>query len=130
MAYIITRLCVDCVDMGCAEVCPVECIYTPRPNARDADGKPLPNMLFIHPTECINCGACEPECPWEAIYEDMELPSVFQADEALNAVSEDDPSLFEVARMPRDAHGRLVHKPRPTPAEVSEHKVARGFEGG
>jgi ferredoxin len=31
-------------------------------------------MLVIHPDECINCGACETECPVEAIYEDSGVP--------------------------------------------------------
>ena len=29
-------------------------------------------MLVIHPDECIDCGACEPECPAEAIKPDTE----------------------------------------------------------
>jgi Fe-S-cluster-containing hydrogenase component 2 len=26
-------------------------------------------MLFIHPEECIDCGACVPACPVSAIYD-------------------------------------------------------------
>ena len=33
-----------------------------------------PGMLVINPDECINCGACETECPVEAIYEDTGVP--------------------------------------------------------
>ncbi len=29
-------------------------------------------MLYIHPDRCVDCGACEPVCPVEAIfYEDV-----------------------------------------------------------
>ncbi|MDP3710486.1 MAG: 4Fe-4S binding protein [bacterium] len=31
-------------------------------------------QLFIHPEECIDCGACEPECPVEAIFAEEEVP--------------------------------------------------------
>lgn len=123
MAYIITRLCIDCVDKGCVEVCPVECIY----ETREVVPPNRPNMLYIHPTECISCGACEPECPWQAIYEDREVPAIFQPDLAINAQTEEQPSLFEVARPHRDAEGRLIHKVRPT---VEQVKANRGkWEG-
>jgi ferredoxin len=115
MPYVITRLCIDCVDKGCVEVCPVECIYEPLPTAGDA----RPQQLYIHPTECISCGACEPECPWRAIYEDRELPPRFDADLAVNALTEQAPATFRVAQPERDELGRLVHKARPTPAQVA-----------
>ncbi|RAF17228.1 ferredoxin, partial [Burkholderia multivorans] len=28
----------------------------------------------IHPDECVDCGACEPVCPVEAIYYEDDLP--------------------------------------------------------
>jgi len=31
-------------------------------------------MLYIHPDECVDCGACEPVCPVEAIYYEDDLP--------------------------------------------------------
>jgi NAD-dependent dihydropyrimidine dehydrogenase PreA subunit len=31
-------------------------------------------MYYINPDECIDCGACEPECPVEAIYADDAVP--------------------------------------------------------
>jgi len=122
MAYLITRLCIDCVDRGCVEVCPVECIYAPT----DQAASDLPNMLFIHPTECISCGACEPECPWGAIYEDRELPAVFAGDIAVNAKAEQQPSRFAVAKVARDANGRIVPKGRPLAAEVAANKKKWG----
>jgi NAD-dependent dihydropyrimidine dehydrogenase PreA subunit len=31
-------------------------------------------MLFINPMECIDCGACVPVCPVQAIYAEGDLP--------------------------------------------------------
>ena len=70
MTYIITRLCRDCVDTGCVAVCPVDCIY----KYTGSDAEKFPNQLYIHPDECIDCGACEPECPWQAIFEEIAVP--------------------------------------------------------
>ncbi|MBI2299836.1 MAG: 4Fe-4S binding protein, partial [Armatimonadetes bacterium] len=58
MAYVICEPCVDVMDRACVKVCPVDCIYE-APDLR---------MLVISPDECIDCGACEPECPVEAIF--------------------------------------------------------------
>jgi ferredoxin len=30
-------------------------------------------MLYIDPNECIDCGACVPECPVEAIFDETQL---------------------------------------------------------
>ena len=70
MAYIITRLCRDCVDTGCVAVCPVDCIYY----YKGSDTEAFPNQLYIHPDECIDCGACEPVCPVKAIFAEDETP--------------------------------------------------------
>jgi ferredoxin len=56
MFWVITRLCIDCLDTGCVSVCPVDCIYEPLEPGKDG----LPNQLYIDPDECIDCGACEP----------------------------------------------------------------------
>jgi NAD-dependent dihydropyrimidine dehydrogenase PreA subunit len=55
MTFVIGEPCIDIMDKSCIEECPVDCIYE---GAR---------KLYIHPTECIDCGACEPTCPVEAI---------------------------------------------------------------
>ena len=34
--------------------------------------------LYIHPDECVDCGACEPVCPVEAIYYEDDLPDEWQ----------------------------------------------------
>jgi NAD-dependent dihydropyrimidine dehydrogenase PreA subunit len=62
MTYVIGQPCVDVVDRACVDECPVDCIY---------EGK---RALYIHPEECIDCGACEPVCPVEAIYYEDDLP--------------------------------------------------------
>ena len=60
MTYIVKDECIKCKLTDCVEVCPVDCFY---------EGE---NMLVINPDECIDCGACEPECPNTAIYEGAE----------------------------------------------------------
>lgn len=62
MTYIIAEPCVDIKDRACVDECPVDCIY---------EG---PRMLYIHPEECVDCGACEPVCPVEAIFYEDDLP--------------------------------------------------------
>ena len=62
MTYVIAEPCVDLLDKACIEECPVDCIYE---GAR---------MLYIHPDECVDCGACEPVCPVEAIYYEDDVP--------------------------------------------------------
>ena len=66
MAYYITETCIDVKDTSCVEVCPVDCIHP-----IDGEGEP---MLYIDPDECIDCGACEPECPVEAIFAEEDMP--------------------------------------------------------
>src|SRR6187399_145967 len=83
MAFVVTRLCRDCKDFGCLEVCPCDCILEHAP---PAGASHLPNQLYIDPDECIDCGACVPECPWEAIYPDADVPRELEPDVALNAL--------------------------------------------
>jgi ferredoxin len=63
MAFVVTGNCQRCRFTDCVEVCPVDCFHA------DAD------MLYIDPEECIDCGACVPECPVEAIYDEAQVPS-------------------------------------------------------
>ncbi|WP_214317688.1 ferredoxin [Nonomuraea sediminis] len=62
MTYVIGLPCVDVKDRACVEECPVDCIYE--------GGR----SLYIQPDECVDCGACEPVCPVEAIYYEDDLP--------------------------------------------------------
>ena len=66
MTYVITQPCVDVLDRSCVDECPVDCIY---------EGS---RALYIHPDECIDCGACEPVCPVEAIYYEDDLPEEYE----------------------------------------------------
>ena len=72
MAYIVAEPCIKCKYTDCVDVCPVDCFY---------EGE---NMLVIHPDECIDCGACEPECPVSAIFEEDDLPEKWNEYVALN----------------------------------------------
>jgi len=65
MTYIITEPCVNVKDGACIDVCPVDCIYT-TPDA---------NQMFIAPDECIDCAACEPVCPVQAIFAEDQTPA-------------------------------------------------------
>ena len=73
MTYVIGEPCIDVMDRACVEECPVDCIYE---GAR---------TLYIHPDECVDCGACEPVCPVEAIYYEDDLPDSMKQYKADNA---------------------------------------------
>lgn len=64
MAYVITEPCIGVKDMSCVAVCPVDCIH----------GGEEDEMLYINPDECIDCGACVPECPVSAIFPADQVP--------------------------------------------------------
>jgi ferredoxin len=70
LAYIITEPCIGTKDSACVDVCPVDCIH-PRKDEGDFEGA---TQLYIHPDECIDCGACVPACPVEAIFALDEVP--------------------------------------------------------
>ena len=72
MTYIIAEPCLDTCDTACVEVCPVDCIHPDQD--WEAGDDPTGHMLYIDPEECIDCGACEPECPVEAIFEEDAVP--------------------------------------------------------
>lgn len=74
MAYVVADPCVKCKYTDCVAVCPVDCFY---------EGK---NSLVINPDECIDCGACEPECPTTAIFEEGDLPEKWKVYTSINAV--------------------------------------------
>ncbi len=77
MAYIITQPCEGICDTACVEVCPVDCIH-PTKEEWPEKGYDEDNLegkqLFIDPEECIDCGACEPVCPVQAIFVEDEVP--------------------------------------------------------
>jgi ferredoxin len=62
MTYVIGSACVDVTDRACMDECPVDCIYV--------GGR----MAYVNPEECIDCSACEPVCPVEAIFYEDDVP--------------------------------------------------------
>lgn len=66
MPYVIAGPCIDIMDKSCIEECPVDCIY---------EGE---RKLYINPKECIDCGACEPVCPVEAISQDRRVEDEYE----------------------------------------------------
>ena len=78
MTYIIAEPCVGVCDTACVDVCPVDCIHFTQDDigeiAKEDGFNPEKKQLFIDPEECIDCAACEPECPVEAIFEEYDVP--------------------------------------------------------
>ena len=72
MAFVVTAPCFGCKYTDCVVVCPADCFY---------EGQ---QMLYIHPDECLDCEACVPECPVEAIYHEDNVPEVWKDFAALN----------------------------------------------
>ena len=73
MTHVVAEPCVKCKYTDCVDVCPVDCFY---------EGE---NFLVIHPDDCIDCGACVPECPTEAIFAEDELPDKWSEYTEINA---------------------------------------------
>src|ERR687893_436762 len=63
MTYVVAEPCVNCRYTDCALVCPVEAFHL------DDD------MLVINPETCIDCDACVPECPVEAVFAESAVPA-------------------------------------------------------
>ena len=90
MAFVIAEPCVSTCDTACVAVCPVDCIHGPiDKTGLGAEVEGLETLdglqLYIDPEECIDCGACEPECPVEAIYDEDELPAEWEKYTEINA---------------------------------------------
>ena len=62
MSHVVTKACIKCKYTDCVTVCPVDCFH------EDAE------MVVIDPEVCIDCGACIPECPVQAIYTEDDVP--------------------------------------------------------
>ncbi len=114
MAFVVTRLCRDCVDTACVAVCPVDCFYQPKEVSDE-----YPNQLYISPEECIDCAVCEPECPWEAIYPEEDVPEAFSDDIKLNEKADTDRDAFNLAEA-------VEHEP-PSAEEVAQNKAKWGL---
>ena len=68
MTHVVTGRCVDCRYTDCCAVCPVDCFYEIE----------NPAMLVIDPDTCIDCEACVPACPINAIWPEEELPDEYK----------------------------------------------------
>jgi ferredoxin len=73
MTYVVTEPCIECKYTDCVDVCPVDCFH-------QGD-----NFLVIDPEECIDCGACEPECPTSAIFAEDDVPEKWSEYVEINA---------------------------------------------
>ncbi len=105
MAYVVADPCVKCKYTDCVAVCPVDCFY---------EGK---NSLAINPDECIDCGACEPECPTTAIFEESELPAKWAVYKDLNALFTGVKKASEVTLPPAIAAAAGAAEPWPNITE-------------
>ena len=74
MTYVVTEDCIRCKFQDCVEVCPVDAFY---------EGE---NMLVISPEHCIDCGACESECPAEAILPEQMAPQWLDLNDAYSKI--------------------------------------------
>ena len=84
MPYVVTENCKGCRFTDCVEVCPVDCFY--------ADAQ----MLYIHPDDCIDCGACEFACPVQAIFAEENLPGDLVKWIEINAEKVDAPDVVNI----------------------------------
>ncbi len=92
MTHVVTESCIKCKYTDCVDVCPVDCF------------REGPNMLVIDPDECIDCAVCIPECPVNAIYADVDLPTNQDRFTALNAeLCKTFPSITSKKEPPPDA---------------------------
>jgi len=73
MTFVVTDNCKGCRFTDCVAVCPVDCFHSDD------------EMLYIDPNECIDCGACVPECPVEAIFDETQIPDDKKSWIAINA---------------------------------------------
>ena len=81
MTYVITEPCINVKDTACVDACPVDCIHPKKDEAEFETSE----MLYIDPTECIDCGACVPVCPVTAIFALDDLPDKWKHFTDINA---------------------------------------------
>jgi NAD-dependent dihydropyrimidine dehydrogenase PreA subunit len=80
MAYVIAEPCIGVKDTACLDVCPVDCIRPQESEVEFATAR----QLYIHPVDCICCGACVPACPVSAICLEDDLPEKWRDFARLN----------------------------------------------
>jgi NAD-dependent dihydropyrimidine dehydrogenase PreA subunit len=113
MPFVITDPCINTKDTACVDVCPVDCIH-PR---KDEPEFETATMLYIHPEECIDCGACVPACPVAAIYDSADATpqsqgSLIEANAIFRAGEPDTVARAEaIVKAHIDAHPDLMAIP-------------------
>src|SRR5258707_15498217 len=102
MQLIITVRYMEPNATACVDVCPVDCIHPSKAEPEFAAA----TMLYIHPEECIDCGACVPACPVAAIYESIDATPAHQKDliEANAIYRNGDPDTIAAAEAIVQAH--------------------------
>ena len=88
MAHVVCEPCVKCRYTDCVTVCPVDCFHEDK------------EMLAIDPEVCIDCGACIPECPVQAIYVEDDVPEKWKSYVALNKTKAKDLPVLTEKREP------------------------------
>ena len=106
MAHVVTANCNDCKYTDCVVVCPVECFWQEE------------KMLYIDPIDCIDCEACVPECPVEAIYAEASVPAEYQASIEFNDV--------QARRVKDSGQDAIVKKKDPLPT-AEKRKAELGY---
>lgn len=108
MPYVVAQPCVDVKDKACVDECPVDCIY---------EGS---RSLYINPNECVDCGACEPVCPTEAIFYEDDLPDEWLGTRTPPSASSPKSAIWVALPQPvRSA--RIRNRSRPCRRRTSEH---------
>jgi ferredoxin len=110
MTHVVTGRCVDCRYTYCVVECPVTCFW----EIKD------PHMLVIDPNVCIDCEACVPACPINAIWPDHELPAEYAEWEQQNADTWESGTNFTDGGDPLDT-ARLLE-------EIQEEEKAKGWD--
>nr|VFJ43796.1 MAG: ferredoxin [Candidatus Kentron sp. DK]VFJ49637.1 MAG: ferredoxin [Candidatus Kentron sp. DK] len=108
MAYVVTERCRDAKFTDCVVVCPVDCFYE------------LEKQLVIDPDECIDCAACEAECPVEAICAEDDVPDAYKDAVEFNA--------RESARLRAEGIEPITEQKKPLPT-AEEKKKQLGLSG-
>jgi ferredoxin len=122
MPFIITDPCIGTKDTACVDVCPVDCIH-PR---KDEPEFEQTTILYIHPEECIDCGACVPACPVTAIYDSIETTPENQKDfvEANDVYRSGDPEA--IAKAEAIVQGHIASHPDLMAIPPAERQTAHG----
>ncbi len=110
MTFVITQPCIDTMDQSCVEVCPVDCIHFEQDSAD--------RMLYIDPDACIDCGACQPACPVQAIFPGPEVPDEMAPYTEINAL------WYQDADAARARVAALVGGSAPAPAAAAAAPAA------